>query len=49
MYTSQLENMLAMLENLQMMLNGHVRMEQELIWTICAKQLNLQLKVEQLQ
>ena len=35
--------------NLQMMLNGHVRMEQEQIWIICVRQLNLQLEVEQKQ
>ena len=35
-----------MLEILLMMLSGHVKMEHEQIWTICAKQLNLQLNVE---
>ena len=49
MYTSRLENMFLMQESLLMMLNGLVKMEQEPIWTICVRQLNLLLKVELLQ
>ena len=33
-----------MLENLLMMLSGHVKMEQELTWIICVKQLSLAIK-----
>jgi isopropylmalate/homocitrate/citramalate synthase len=43
------ENMLLMQESLLMMLSGLVKMEQELIWIICAKQLSLLLKVGQRQ
>ena len=41
--------MLLTQENLQMMWNGHVKMEQELIWILCVRQLSLQLNQVQKQ
>ena len=40
------KTVLLMQENLLMMLSGLVKMEQELTWIICVRQLSLLLKVE---